>query len=102
MCDAGAKAYAGQISLTNPKVSPLYADYDESFPPTLITTATRDYLLGDAARLSTKFRQAGIDVSLHLWEGLWHVFEFYPDIPEAAQSLNEIATFLQKHLDKQD
>jgi monoterpene epsilon-lactone hydrolase len=100
MCRAGAEAYANGIALTDHRVSPLYAEYDATFPPTLITTGTRDFLMSDAARLSTKLRSSGVDVSLHLWEGMWHVFEFYPDIPEGKQSLEEIASFLRIHLCK--
>ena len=33
-------------------------------------------------------------VDLRVWEGLWHVFEFYAEVPEASQSLAEIARFL--------
>jgi hypothetical protein len=43
-------------------------------------------------------RLAGVDARLHVWEGLWHVFEWYPDIPEAELSLDEIAAFLRRHL----
>lgn len=82
---------------TTPALSPLYADFDSSFPPTLITTGTRDLLLSESARLSTRMRKAGVNVSLHVWEGMWHVFEFYPEIPEAQQSLDEVAGFLTQH-----
>lgn len=96
---AAAKAYAGDRELTDPGISPVYADYGPGFPPTLITTGTRDLLSGDCARLSTAMRLAGVDVRLHLWEGMWHVFEFYPDVPEAKQSLAEITSFLAKQLE---
>ncbi len=61
------------------------------FPKTLITTGTRDLFLTDCARLSTKMRAAGIDCELRVWEGMWHVFEFETDLPEADRSLAEIA-----------
>lgn len=96
---AAAEAYAGGRDLTDPRVSPVYADYQPGFPPTLITTGTRDYLSGDCARLSTAMRLAGVDARLHVWEGMWHVFEFYPDVPEAKQSLAEITAFLANQLD---
>ena len=100
--NTAARAYLSDKEelLTDPIASPIYADYDSSFPPTLITTGTRDFLLGDCARISTKMRAAGVDVSLNLWEGLWHVFEFYPQLPEAQQSLKEIGDFLGKHLNQ--
>ena len=39
-------------------------------------------------------RGADIDARLHVWEGMWHVFEWYADIPEANQSMAEIAAFI--------
>ncbi len=89
-----AALYAGAYDQKDPVVSPLYADYSSDFPPTIITTGTREGFLSDCARLSTKMRQAGIDVRLHVWEGMWHSFEWYYDVPEADQSLDEIAVFL--------
>ncbi len=94
-----AVAYANGRDRKDPGISPVYADFSPGFPPTLITTGTRDFLSGDCARLSTSMRLAGVDVTLHLWEGMWHVFEFYPDLPEARQSLAEITAFLAKHLE---
>ena len=91
-----AAAYAGDYDQKDPIVSPLYADYTAGFPPTLITTGTREGFLSDCARLSTTMRQAGIDAHLHVWEGMWHTFEWYFEVPEADQSLDEIAEFLSR------
>ena len=90
-----AAAYAGEYDLKDPLVSPLYADFSPGFPPTLITTGTREGFLSDCARLSTKMRQAGVDVRLHVWEGMWHSFEWYFEIPEAELSMDEICEFLR-------
>jgi hypothetical protein len=32
--------------------------------------------------------------------GLWHVFEWYPDLPEAAESLQRVASFLDSNIGK--
>jgi len=89
-----AKAYANGRDLASPDVSPIYADFPADFPQTLITTGTRDLFLSDCARLSTKMHAAGIDCELRVWEGMWHVFEFEADLPEAEASLKEIAAFI--------
>jgi acetyl esterase/lipase len=96
--DAFARAFAGGRPLDNPEISPLFADVPKGFPPTLITSGTRDALLSDCARLSTRLRHAGVDAELRVWEGLWHVFEFTPDLPEAEASLREVAVFLRARL----
>jgi acetyl esterase/lipase len=98
--EAAAAAYAGGRGLEDPLVSPVYADFRAGFPPTLITTGTRDLFLSDCARLSTAMRLAGVDARLHVWEGMWHVFEWYPQIPEGQRSLAEIADFLGRHLER--
>lgn len=97
--EEAARAYAGDFDQRDPLVSPLYADYSAGFPPTLITTGTREGFLSDCARLSTKMRQADVDVRLHVWEGMWHSFEWYAGIPEAESSMDEIACFLSDRID---
>ena len=92
-----ARAYAGKIPLASPEISPLFAEVATGFPPTIITTGTRDLLLSDCARLSAKLRKAGVEVNLQVAEGMWHVFEYYAAVPEAEDSLKNIAAFLRKH-----
>ena len=93
-----AAAYSDQRDLKDAIVSPLYADYKPGFPSTLITTGTRDLFVSDCQRLEAKMSKAGIDVQLNIWKGMWHVFEWYPEIPEAQQSLDQIAGFITKQL----
>lgn len=89
-------AYVGGQSLVSPAISPLFAKMPVHFPPTIISTGTRDLLLSDSVRVAAKLRAGGATVELRVAEGLWHVFEWYPDLPEAAESLREIASFLSK------
>lgn len=93
--EASARAYAGDRPLDDPLISPIYAPLPEGFPKTLITTGTRDLFLSDCARLSTRMRAAGIACELRVWEGMWHVFEYYIDLPEARASLGEIGAFIR-------
>merc|ERR1712061_153636 len=84
-------AYAGKECRASPAISPLFAEVPSDFPPTIISTATRDLLLSDSVRLAARLRAGGATVDLRVAEGLWHVFEWYPDLPEAAASLHGIA-----------
>ncbi len=93
-----AALYAGVVPQTDPRVSPVYAEYSDDFPPTIITTGTRELFLSDCERLAEKMRTSGIDVRLNVWEHMWHVFEWYADIPEADASLDDIAAFLRERL----
>jgi len=94
-----AHLYAGKHSRKDWKVSPLNANFDSRFPPTIITTGTRDLLMSQCVRLSARLRKAEIKVDLRVWEEMWHVFEFYPQIPEGHQSLSDICQFLGAHLE---
>ncbi len=97
--DAYTKLYAGKNDPVIPDISPLHGVYDAGFPPTFITTGTRDLLMSQCVRLAQLLRRAGVDADLRVWDGLWHVFEFYDEIPEAEQSLREIAGFLTRQHD---
>jgi acetyl esterase/lipase len=96
--EEAAAAYAGDCDQKAPRISPLYADYAGGFPPTLITTGTRELFVSDCARLSTAMRRADVDARLHVCEGMWHTFEWYEEIPEAEQSMDEIADFFREYL----
>ena len=89
-----ADSYRGATPADDSLISPIHADFT-GFPPSWITTGTRDLLLSDCVRVTAGMRHAGADVTLRVWEGMWHVFEFYRELPEARASLNEIAQFIQ-------
>jgi acetyl esterase/lipase len=93
-----AKLYAGKNNIANPDISPINGDFDKSFPPFLITTGTRDLLLSLSVRLASILRKKGIDVDLHVWEGLWHVFEWDDSLPESNESIKNIAAFLLRYI----
>jgi acetyl esterase/lipase len=97
--EQGAAVYAAGRSLSDPLLSPVYADFAAGFPPTLIQVGTRDRLLSDSARLQRAMARGGVDVRLTLWEGMWHVFQLTPpDLPEGREAAREMAAFLAGHL----
>jgi acetyl esterase/lipase len=93
--DIAADLHAGDCPLDDPGLSPLHGDM-RGLPPCIITTGSRDLLLSQCLRLAAKLHTAGVECDLRVWEGLWHVFEFYP-IPEAQLSIGEIAAFIRAH-----
>lgn len=90
--------YARHADVENPLVSPIYADFTGDYPPTIITTGTRDLFLSDSVRLASQMRRAGLQPELRVYEGMWHVFLDQPDIPEAAECRQEVAHFLNEAL----
>jgi len=95
---AAAKLYANGRDLKDPQLSPIYGDL-RGFPPTILTSGTRDLFLSNTVRVHRKLRQAGVEAQLQVFEGLSHA-QYYRDIasPETIDYNNEIARFFDKHL----
>jgi monoterpene epsilon-lactone hydrolase len=99
-CDAMARLYANGHDLKDPMLSPVYGDM-HGFPPTLLTTGTRDLLLSNTVRVHRKLRQAGVDAELHVYEAQSHA-QYMRDAnaPETKEAFDEIARFFSAHLGK--
>ena len=93
--DIAASLHAGDCPLDDAGLSPIHGDM-RGLPPCIITTGSRDLLLSQCLRLAVRLRAAGVECDLRVWDGLWHVFEFYP-IAEAQRSIAEIAAFIRAH-----
>ena len=89
--------YAGDHDRHDPLISPVFGDY-AGYPPLLLQVGTRDVLLSDSIRLARKARSDGADVTLDIWEGMWHVWHDHPDVPEAQQASEAVAAFFLDHL----
>jgi epsilon-lactone hydrolase len=89
-----ALCYTNEANLTNPLVSPVYADF-RGFPPLLIQVGSEEILLDDARMLAEKAKAAGVDVTLKVWSGLFHVWPALGNlIPESRQAFEEMGQFL--------
>ena len=93
---ASANAYGANQDLKDPSISPIYANFTKGFPPSYISTGTRDLFLSTCARLQRKLTDAGIENRLMLHEGMWHVFQG-DDIPEAPAAYRYMAAFFERH-----
>ena len=98
MLENSALAYAQGTKLTNPHVSPLYADFTKGFSPTLITEGTKCIFLSSSVRLYQALEAANQDVKLDMYEGMWHVFQ-QNSMPESNEAVNKAAVFIKKHLE---
>jgi acetyl esterase/lipase len=92
-----AKYYSGSADTHDPLISPLFGEL-KGLPPLLIHVGTDEILLDDAQRLFENARKAGVDVTLKTWDGMFHVFQIIPYLPESKQSIEEIGRFLLEHL----
>jgi acetyl esterase/lipase len=82
--------------LRNPLASPLHGD-PAGLPPLLLQVGTREILLSDSTRFADKARGAGVDVTLEVEEGLIHVWQMFPDVPEAQDAVIRIGEFIERH-----
>jgi epsilon-lactone hydrolase len=78
---------------TDPLYSPVYADYDASFPPTILSAGTRDLCLSSAVRMYWKLKEAGVKVELLVSEGMWHGFNWNETLPEAIRLRQTVREF---------
>jgi len=89
-------AYCGTADPADPRISPLRGDL-RGLPPTLVQVGTRDGLLGQAARFARAVRRAGGEVTLDVWDGLWHTWQYHRGLPEADRALAEAAAFVHRN-----
>ena len=62
------------------------------FPPTILTSGTRDLLLSNTVRVHRKLRQAGVEAVLQVYEGMSHAHYVRDDTaPESKEAFEEIA-----------
>jgi epsilon-lactone hydrolase len=90
-----AAAYLAGTDPRTPLASPLFAPL-AGLPPLLVLVGTADVLLSDSERLAAAARQAGVDVTLSVGQGLPHVYPIMLGTPEAAEATDQIGTFLRR------
>ncbi len=85
-------AYVGGADPADPRLSPLHAELS-GLPTVLIQAGAGEPLAAQAVALHRRTTAAGVDVTLDLWEHMWHTWHYH-DLPEADQALAEAADFL--------
>ncbi|MFD5445752.1 alpha/beta hydrolase [Streptomyces tendae] len=93
-----AADYLAGADPRTPLASPLHADL-RGLPPLLIQAGGREILLDDALRLAARAAHADVPVTLRTFPGAPHVFQgFAPLVDEAAQALDQVAAFINGHI----
>lgn len=90
--------YADGHDLTDPYLSPLFGDFTKGFPPTILTSGTRDAFLSNTVRMHRALLDAGIEAELHVWEAMPHGGFF--GAPEDQEVFAQQASFIRKHISK--
>lgn len=92
-----ATSYVGNHDAHDPLISPVFGDL-RGLPPLLVHAGEDEMLREDAVRLEALARAAGVDVRLEVYPRMWHVWQLYLALPQAVQSLDDIAQFLRAHI----
>jgi monoterpene epsilon-lactone hydrolase len=90
--------YADGHDLTDPYVSPLFGDFTRGYPPTFLSTGTRDLFLSNTVRMHRALRRAGIEADLHVFEAMPH--GGFWGAPEDAELHGEARAFIHAHLQR--
>lgn len=91
-----AALYLAGADPKDPLASPLYADL-KGLPPLLIQIGSDELILSDATRLADRARNAGVPISLEVWQGMQHEWHFASGlIPEAQQAIESIGAFVDR------
>jgi hypothetical protein len=86
-----ARAYAGERSVREPLISPLYADLAK-LPPLLILVGDCELLLDDSTRLAGKACAAGTQVRIEIWNEMVLIWPFFASLlPEGRAAIQRMA-----------
>jgi acetyl esterase/lipase len=92
--------YIGNHITNDPLISPLFGDL-RVLPPIHLQSGRNEILLDDSVRFYEKAKQAGVDVSLKIWDDMFHVFQLFSFLPETQESMKQVSAFVSRvmHVD---
>ncbi len=89
-----ARHYLKGASPAEPFASPHYGDF-RGMPPMMIHAGSLEVLKDDASRLGERAAAANINVNVEVYEGMPHLFQGLPELPESKVSLTRAAAFIK-------
>ena len=91
--------YLRGIDSDDPLIFPMrHPEYLRAFPPSLFITGTRAMEMSTLTDANNKLAAAGVETSLHVWDGAIHAFFYDPTLPESRQAYEIIARFFADKL----
>jgi phosphinothricin tripeptide acetyl hydrolase len=92
------KRFVDDDNVRNPLAAPLYADL-RKLPPLLVQVGSAEVLLDDSRRIVQRAREAGVDVTLRIWEDMIHVWQLFAFmVPQGSAAIDEIGAFVREHV----
>lgn len=82
-------AYAQNLDRENPYVSPVFADFN-NFPPTTLVCGGAEMDESDNDRVYEKMRTSGVDIELYKYDGMFHCFQLMSFLPESRDAYKKV------------
>jgi epsilon-lactone hydrolase len=85
------------LKSTNPcdkYASPVFSSFKD-FPPIMVHAGSLEMLRDDASRIGDRAADAGVPVSVEIYDGMQHVFQANSHVPEARVSLQRLGQFIR-------
>src|SRR5476651_2084004 len=89
-----ARHYLKKTNPCDPYASPAFANFKD-FPPIMVHAGSLEMLRDDASRLGDRAADAGVSVSVEIYDGMQHVFQANYRVPEAKVSLQRLGQFIR-------
>jgi acetyl esterase/lipase len=91
--------YLAEAGLEDPLVFPMRSiELLRDFPPTLLLSGSRDFAASGLSCFHRRLLSVGVDARLVLFDGLWHAFQIYPELPESTEAHALLAKFFRSNL----
>lgn len=72
----------------------------KGLPSLFIQVGDHEVILSDSERLAKRAEEAGVDVTLEVWDNMWHIFRFMAAmLPEGQEAIKSIGDFVKKKFD---
>ncbi|HVP83089.1 MAG TPA: alpha/beta hydrolase [Rhizomicrobium sp.] len=98
MVNSVSPLYCPNVDPADPLVSPYRGDVT-GLPPTLFHCSRDELLRDDSIRMAQKMKAAGVDTTIEVWPGVFHVWQVTADVlPEAKKAVANIVDFLKARL----
>lgn len=94
MLFVSARHYLRKNNPSDPYASPVFAKF-HGFPPIMVHAGSREILRDDASRIGERAAEAGIPVSVEIYDGMQHVFQGSAHVPEGRVSLGRLGQFIR-------
>jgi acetyl esterase/lipase len=93
-----ARAYAGETSLTDPRISPIYGNFS-GLPPMMVLVGSEEMMYDDSIGIERRARAFGVDVTLDIERGMPHVYpRFAARLTAGQRAVERIGDFVKSRI----